>query len=129
MPTQHSPPHSTYTYEYGRVSNKMLLIYSYKTIRIEHVYSVRPMECEHRECMTNNGTTVMAAYNLEASESTVGLRLRFRTAGLDESVVPTLVGALPTRVIGALALRVAIQQCYGCIYTHGTAQHDDKHPA
>ena len=51
----------------------------------------------------------MAAYNLEASESTVGLRLRFRTAGLDESVVPTLVGALPTRVIGALALRVAIQ--------------------
>ena len=71
----------------------------------------------------------MAAYNLEASESTVGLRLRFRTAGLDESVVPTLVGALPTRVIGAPTLRVARQQCYGCIYTHGTAQHDDKHPA
>ena len=79
--------------------------------------------------MTNNGTTVMAAYNLEASESTVGLRLRFRTAGLDESVVPTLVGALPTRVIGALTgLRVARQQCYGCIYTHGTAPHDGKHP-
>ena len=101
----------------------MLLIYSYKTIRIKHVYSVRPMECEHRECMTNNGTTVMAAYNLEASESTVGLRLRFRAAGLDEPVVPTLVGALPTRVIGALTLRVARQQCYGCIYTHGTVPH------
>ena len=129
MPTQQPQPHSTHTHEYWRVSNKMLLIYSYKTIRIKHVYAVRPMECEHRECMTNNGTTVMAAYNLEASESTVGLRLRFRAAGLDESVVPTLVGALPTRVIGALALRVAIQQCYGCIYTHGTAQHDDKHPA
>ena len=79
--------------------------------------------------MTNNGTTVMAAYNLEASESTVGLRLRFRAAGLDEPVVPTLVGALATRVIRALTgLRVARQQCYGCIYTHGTAPHDGKHP-
>ena len=107
MPTQHSPPHGTYTYEYGRVSNKMLLIYSYKTIRIEHVYSVRPMECEHRECMTNNGTTSMAAYHLETAESTVGLRLRFRAAGLDEPVVPTLVGALAARVIRAFtSLRV-----------------------
>ena len=77
------------------------------------------MECEHRECMTNNGTTGMAAYNLEASESTVGLRLRFRAAGLDEPVVPTLVGALAARVIRApTGLRVASQQCHGCIYTH-----------
>ena len=129
MPTQHSPPHRTYTYEYGRVSNKMLLIYSYKTIRIKHVYSVRPMECEHRECMTNNGATSMAAYNLETAERTVGLRLRFRAAGLDEPVVPTLVGALAARVIRALTgLRVARQQCYGCIYTHGTVPHDGKHP-
>ena len=51
--------------------------------------------------MTNNGTTSMAAYNLETAESTVGLRLRFRAAGLDEPVVPTLVGALATGVIRA----------------------------
>ena len=94
MPTQHSPPHGTYTHEHGRVSNKILPIYSYKTIRIEHVYSVRPMECEHRECMTNHGTTSMAAHHLETAESTVGLRLGFRAAGLDEPVVPTLVGIL-----------------------------------
>ena len=110
MPTQHSPPRGTYTHEHGRVSNKILLIYSYKTIRIEHVYSVRPMECEHRECMTNNGTTSMAAYNLETAESTVGLRLRFRAAGLDEPVVPTLVRALAAGVVRAVAgLRVASQ--------------------
>ena len=111
MPTRQSTPHGIYTYEYDRISNKMLFINSYKTIRIEHVYSVRPMECEHRECMTNNGTTSMAAYNMETAESTVGLRLRFRAAGLDEPVVPTLVGALAAGVVRALAgLRVASQQ-------------------
>ena len=110
MPTRQSTPHGTYTYEYGRVSNKMLFIYSYKTIRIEHVYSVRPMECEHRECMTNHGTTSMAAYHLEAAEGTVGLRLRLGPTGLDEAVVPTLVGALATGAVRALAgLRVASQ--------------------
>ena len=76
----------------------------------EQVYSVQPMECEYRECMANNGTTGMIAYHLETAESTVGLRLRFRAAGLDEPVVPTLVGALATGVIRALAgLRVASQ--------------------
>ena len=110
MPTRQSTPHGIYTYEYDRISNKMLFIYSYKTIRIEHVYSVRPMECEHRECMTNHGTTSMAAYHLETAESTVGLRLRLGPTGLDESVVPTLVGTLATGVIRALAgLRVASQ--------------------
>ena len=127
MPTQHSPLHGTYTHEHGRVSNKILFIYSYKTIHIEHVYSVRPMECEHRECMTNNGTTSMTAYHLETAESTVGLRLRLGLTGLDDSVVPTLVGPLATGVIRALAgLRVASQHRRGCIYAHGTVPHGDK---
>ena len=69
----------------------------------------------------------MAASNLETAESTIGLRLRFRAAGLDEPVVPTLVGALAARVIRALTgLRVASQQCHGCIYTHGTVPHGGK---
>ena len=52
----------------------------------------------------------MAAYNLEASESTVGLRLRLGPAGLDEAVVPTLVDALAAGTVRALAgLRVASQ--------------------
>ena len=107
MPTRQPTPHGIYTYEYDRISNKMLFINSYKTIRIEHVYSVRHMECEHRGGMTNNGTISMAAYHLEAAEGTVGLRLRFRATGLDEPVVPALVGALAARVIRALtSLRV-----------------------
>ena len=69
----------------------------------------------------------MAAYNLETAESTVGLRLRFRAAGLDEPVVPTLVGALAARVIRALTgLRVASQHGHGWIYTHGTVPNGDK---
>ena len=107
MPTRQSTPHGIYTYEYGRISNKMLFINSYKTIRIEHVYSVRHMECEHRGGMTNNGTISMAAYHLEAAEGTVGLRLRLGPTGLDEAVVPALVGTLATGAIRALtSLRV-----------------------
>ena len=44
----------------------------------------------------------MASYHLETAESTAGLRLGFGAAGLDEPVVPTLVGTLATGVIRAL---------------------------
>ena len=75
------------------------------------------MECEHRGGMTNNGTISMAAYHLEAAEGTVGLRLRLGPTGLDEAVVPTLVGTLATGAIRALtSLRVRTTMPWMYIY-------------
>ena len=49
----------------------------------------------------------MVTDHLETAECTAGLRLRLGPAGLDEAVVPTLVGVLAAGAVRALAgLRV-----------------------